>query len=126
MKSKCMHKILRIGYFLPNNVLAKYGTLTVYVIRNKTLLDISACNSNSGKTFPVQSFFLDDAVQFTHFVMEEKSPYARPLKQMNAVRQGQSWQTYEEDYNSDPGKPPGERMKDENLTVKQLMYRYSG
>lgn len=121
-----MHKILRIGHFLPNIVLAKYSTLTVHVFRSKSLLDISACNSNSGKTFPVQSFFLEDAVQFTRFVMEEKSPYARPLKQMNAVRQGQSWQTYEEDYNSDPGKPPGERMKDENLTVKQLMYRYSG
>ena len=58
--------------------------------------------------------------------MEEKSPYARPLKQMNAVRQGQSWQMYEDDTNTDPGKPPGERVKDENLTVKQLMYRYSG
>ena len=58
--------------------------------------------------------------------MEEKSPYARPLKQMNAVRQGQSWQMYEEDTNTDLGKPPGERVKDENLTVKQLMYRYSG
>ncbi|XP_061172560.1 putative ATP-dependent RNA helicase DHX57 [Saccostrea echinata] len=78
-----------------------------------------------GKAFPVQSFFLEDATELTGFVMEERSPYARPLKQMNAVRQGQSWQTYEEDLNTDPGKPPGERVKDENLTVKQLMYRYS-
>lgn len=74
----------------------------------------------------MQSFFLEDAVEFTRFVIEEKSSFARPLKQMNAVRQGQSWQMFEEDYNADPAKPPGERVKDENLTVKQLMYRYAG
>ncbi|XP_060083551.1 putative ATP-dependent RNA helicase DHX57 [Ylistrum balloti] len=80
-----------------------------------------------GRTFPVDQYFLEDAVEFTRFVMEESSPYARPLKHSNAVpgRGGFIDPNQYEDDRTEASQPPKEKAKDENLTVKQLFMRYS-
>ncbi|XP_069118914.1 putative ATP-dependent RNA helicase DHX57 [Argopecten irradians] len=80
-----------------------------------------------GRTFPVDQYFLEDAVEFTRFVMDESSPYARPLKNMNAVpgRKGYIDPNAYEDERTEASQPPKEKAKDENLTVKQLYMRYS-
>lgn len=66
-------------------------------------------------------------IVYCRFVMEEKSPYARPLLKSNATfRYGME---YDEDYefiNNDPSKPAADHIKDENLSVKQLKMRYQG
>ncbi|XP_033733730.1 putative ATP-dependent RNA helicase DHX57 isoform X2 [Pecten maximus] len=80
-----------------------------------------------GRTFPVDQYFLEDAVDFTRFVMDESSPYARPLKHSNAVpgRKGYIDPNSYEDERAEASQPPKEKAKDENLTVKQLFMRYS-
>ncbi|KAH3859109.1 hypothetical protein DPMN_101756 [Dreissena polymorpha] len=78
-----------------------------------------------GRTFPVDQYFLEDAVEFTRFVMEDSSPYARPLKHMNAVQKGVA---QEEERSYEPGDGPAhrasDRVQDQNLSVKQLYLRY--
>lgn len=61
------------------------------------------------------------------FVMEEKSPYARPLQKSNAVfKYGADYDDEFEFINNDPSKPAAEHVKDENLSVKQLKMRFPG
>ncbi|XP_053396236.1 putative ATP-dependent RNA helicase DHX57 [Mercenaria mercenaria] len=79
-----------------------------------------------GRTFPVEQYFLEDAMEFTEFVMEESSPYARPLKHMNAVQRGVALE--EEQYDgsdSGPTHKASDRVQDQNLSVKQLYLRYA-
>lgn len=73
---------------------------------------------------------------WSSFVMDERSPYARPLQRANAVRSGQpikggrlSLEEIEEALD-DAANSHGEiaakdRIKDQNLNVKQLFLRYS-
>ena len=61
------------------------------------------------------------------FVMEENSPYARPMKHMNAVRRGlHSEEGSLEEENLGPTYTASDRVQDQNLAVKQLFIRYSG
>lgn len=59
--------------------------------------------------------------------MEESSPYARPLKHMNAVQRGVAMEEeqYEENDSNSTHKS-SDRVQDQNLSVKQLYLRYSG
>ncbi|WAR00710.1 DHX57-like protein [Mya arenaria] len=70
-----------------------------------------------GRTFPVDQYFLEDAIEFT-------GPYARPMKHMNAVQRGVAEQdsSYEQD---DPAHKASDRVQDQNLSVKQLFIRYN-
>ncbi|XP_071163439.1 putative ATP-dependent RNA helicase DHX57 isoform X5 [Mytilus edulis] len=78
-----------------------------------------------GRTFPVDQYFLEDVLDMTRFVMEEKSPYARPLQKSNAVfKYGADYDDEFEFINNDPSKPAAEHVKDENLSVKQLKMRF--
>ena len=90
-----------------------------------------------GKTFPVEQFFLEDAIEMTSYVMEERSPFARPLKKMNAVRQEnldrdnhslplEDIETALANINIQSVAPPKDNILDENLSVPQLYRRYSG
>ena len=59
--------------------------------------------------------------------MEESSPYARPVKHMNAVRRGLNSEEADlGDENLDPAHVASDRVQDQNLSVKQLFLRYSG
>ncbi|CAC5361083.1 DHX57 [Mytilus coruscus] len=78
-----------------------------------------------GRTFPVDQYFLEDVLDMTRFVMEEKSPYARPLQKSNAVfKYGAEYDDEFEFINNDPSKPAADHVKDENLSVKQLKMRF--
>ena len=59
--------------------------------------------------------------------MEESSPYARPIKHMNAVQRGvaeeELYDDEEVDYSTQKA---SDRVQDQNLSVKQLYKRYSG
>ncbi|XP_046351215.2 putative ATP-dependent RNA helicase DHX57 [Haliotis rufescens] len=89
-----------------------------------------------GRTFPVDQFFLEDAIEYTRFVMEENSAYARPIKRSNAMRaqpgRGQGrisaddiHDELEEIGNTVMVEPAKDNIRDDNLSVKQLFYRYS-
>ncbi|XP_071961739.1 putative ATP-dependent RNA helicase DHX57 [Antedon mediterranea] len=92
-----------------------------------------------GKTFPVQQYFLEDAIEFTRFVVEENSAYSRPVKRKaqttseSAAKEltkgnfsGSVWDEVEEAMQSTTAfRPPEDHMKDWNITKKQLAYRYA-
>ncbi|KAL4238484.1 ATP-dependent RNA helicase [Mactra antiquata] len=81
-----------------------------------------------GRTFPVEQYYLEDVIEFTRFVMDESSPYARPLKHMNAVQRGLANEEYnmEDDTStSNSSHRASDRVQDQNLSVKQLYLRYS-
>ncbi|XP_060595012.1 putative ATP-dependent RNA helicase DHX57 [Ruditapes philippinarum] len=64
-------------------------------------------------------------MEFTEFVMEESSPYARPLKHMNAVQRGVAGEEEQyDDSGSGPAHKASDRVQDQNLSVKQLYLRY--
>lgn len=69
--------------------------------------------------------------------MEEDSPYARPLSKMNAVRdpgarastacvEDQIDMDLRSSCNTNASVPASDKIRDENLSVKQLKYRYEG
>ncbi|XP_070180183.1 putative ATP-dependent RNA helicase DHX57 [Littorina saxatilis] len=99
-----------------------------------------------GRTFPVQPFFLEDAIEMSRHVMEENSPYARSKKKSgggddkggrgggkkkgtsqsyaDAIEESlmglslDSWDTGENE--------PSDKKDDERLNVKELASRYPG
>ncbi|XP_033106409.1 putative ATP-dependent RNA helicase DHX57 isoform X2 [Anneissia japonica] len=92
-----------------------------------------------GKTFPVQQYFLEDAIEYTRFVVEENSAYSRPVKRKAQVTSesvakeltkgnfsGSVWDEVENAMQSTTAfQPPEDHMKDWNITQRQLAYRYS-
>ena len=44
----------------------------------------------AGRTFDVDEYFLEDVIEMTDYVIDERSPNARPLKEMNAERRNVS------------------------------------
>lgn len=96
-----------------------------------------------GRTFPVEQIFLEKLLGMTNFVMEEDSPYARPLEDrqsgcrvLNKQQfKGSNMKGFEVDdfeiekYMSGNGdrafKPPKDNMRDEQLNPKQINFRYS-
>ncbi|GFO15860.1 ATP-dependent RNA helicase dhx36 [Plakobranchus ocellatus] len=91
-----------------------------------------------GRTYPVQEFFLEDAIDFTGYHLEEKSPYTRPTKNQS----GSHWQGSAaagaglgldltlDDLDEElaafraPSEPAGDRVLDMRLNPKQLKLRY--
>lgn len=43
------------------------------------------CLFISGRTFPVEQFFLEDVMEITNYVLEENGPYARKIKKGDLV-----------------------------------------
>ncbi|XP_022087605.1 putative ATP-dependent RNA helicase DHX57 [Acanthaster planci] len=90
-----------------------------------------------GKTFPVEQYFMEDAIEWTDYNLEENSTYARPIKRSNAVqsdstaKQLKNYQyggvedEIEEALASTSIKPIKDNMRDWNLTIQQLALRYS-
>ncbi|XP_078412787.1 putative ATP-dependent RNA helicase DHX57 [Cetorhinus maximus] len=90
-----------------------------------------------GHTFPVDQYFLEDALAMTRYVLEDKSPYARTVK-LNQY--AESWgakgknnwnsvESVEEQLRSlRLQDPPSikDSIPDQHLTVNQLMIRYKG
>ncbi|XP_038072636.1 putative ATP-dependent RNA helicase DHX57 [Patiria miniata] len=89
-----------------------------------------------GRTFPVEQYFLEDAIEWTNYKLEENSTYSRPIKRSNAVpsdstsKQLKNYQyggvedEIEEALASTSIKPAKDNMRDWNLTVQQLAVRY--
>ncbi|GCB70883.1 hypothetical protein scyTo_0008704 [Scyliorhinus torazame] len=90
-----------------------------------------------GYTFPVDQYFLEDALTMTRYVLEDKSPYARTVK-LNQY--AESWgakgksncnsvESFEEQLRSlrlHDAPSIKDRIPDQHLTVTQLMVRYTG
>ncbi|XP_013395575.1 putative ATP-dependent RNA helicase DHX57 [Lingula anatina] len=92
-----------------------------------------------GKAFPVDQYFLEDAIEMTKFVMDETSPYAKPRDVMRKLQtaereefsrlkghDGFSMQDLEEAAFDVPGnmKAAKDSVDDAKLTVRQLILRY--
>lgn len=75
-----------------------------------------------GRTFPVEQFFLEDIFDLTGYVIEEGCQFARPLKMS------------EEDLDaeieccdvSSANAMPSPNVRDENLSLPQILARYKG
>ncbi|XP_065785475.1 putative ATP-dependent RNA helicase DHX57 isoform X1 [Muntiacus reevesi] len=88
-----------------------------------------------GRTFPVDQFFLEDAIAVTRYVLPDGSPYARSMKQMSkeklkARRSRTAFEEVEEDlrlslhlHDQDSVK---DAVPDQQLDFKQLLARYQG
>ncbi|XP_030760965.1 putative ATP-dependent RNA helicase DHX57 isoform X2 [Sitophilus oryzae] len=73
-----------------------------------------------GRTFPVEQYFLEDILEETGYVLEDGSEYCRKIRN-------------DSDYieavmaSHDVGEPkPKDNIKDENLSVQQIVARYDG
>ncbi|KAK3704919.1 hypothetical protein QZH41_016746 [Actinostola sp. cb2023] len=88
-----------------------------------------------GRTFPVQEYYLEDALEKTQFQMDARSQYARPMKRskVKALDDGM----FKGAGNSQnltkmaaeamtSCKKPADNIKDELLTERQLEMRYKG
>ncbi|KAH8419691.1 hypothetical protein KR009_001107 [Drosophila setifemur] len=75
-----------------------------------------------GRTFPVQQFFLEDILEMSDFVMECDTKYCRKLKKSE-----QEVLERELEYADvqASGQPPGNKIKDEKLTLAETYQRYS-
>lgn len=77
-----------------------------------------------GKTFSVEQIFLEDALERTGYVLEENTQFTRKLKC--------DWDQFQTDLEMADSKigeyanTPKESIKDENLTLMQLVSRYRG
>ncbi|XP_067559308.1 putative ATP-dependent RNA helicase DHX57 isoform X3 [Pseudorca crassidens] len=88
-----------------------------------------------GRTFPVDQFFLEDAIAVTRYVLQDGSPYARSMKQMSkeklkARRSRTAFEEVEEDLRlslhlHDPDSTK-DAVPDQQLDFKQLLARYKG
>uniref|UniRef100_A0A0P6K381 Putative ATP-dependent RNA helicase DHX57 n=1 Tax=Heterocephalus glaber TaxID=10181 RepID=A0A0P6K381_HETGA len=88
-----------------------------------------------GCTFPVDQFFLEDAIAVTRYVLHEGSPYVRSMKQiakekLKARRNRTAFEEVEEDLrlslhlqDQDSAK---DAVPDQQLDFKQLLVRYKG
>ncbi|XP_044284690.1 putative ATP-dependent RNA helicase DHX57 isoform X2 [Varanus komodoensis] len=86
-----------------------------------------------GRTFPVDQFFLEDAIAMTHYVIEHGSPYMRTVKHI-AGKKGRHLRTAAEEVEEDL-KRAGlvqstvmvkDSVPDQQLTFQQLLTRYKG
>ena len=101
----------------------------------------------------MEEFFLEDVIEMSDYVIDERSPNARPFKEMNAERRNtasrfdqhvlffidqcsslsRSCRVCVEDAITDEienaredAPPPKNNIRDENLSPKQLFLRYAG
>lgn len=73
-----------------------------------------------GRTFPVEQYYLEDILEATGYILEDGSEYCRKMKNdseyIDAVMAG----------NELTVSKPRDNIRDENLTVQQMMARYEG
>lgn len=76
-----------------------------------------------GRTFPVEQLFLEDILELSDFVMECDTKYCRKLK-----KKEQDVLLMEMEYADvqASGEPPGQKIKDEKLTLPETYLRYAG
>ncbi|XP_070503518.1 putative ATP-dependent RNA helicase DHX57 [Chironomus tepperi] len=76
-----------------------------------------------GRTFPVRQIFLEDILEMTHFVMEADSQYCKKLskKDEEALLQELEYMDIQANAN-----PPPRSVRDENLSLSDLLARYKG
>lgn len=76
-----------------------------------------------GRTFPVEQLFLEDILEASDFVMECDTKYCRKLK-----KKEQDVLLMEMEYADvqASGEPPGQKIKDEKLTLPETYLRYAG
>uniref|UniRef100_A0A452UC67 Putative ATP-dependent RNA helicase DHX57 n=1 Tax=Ursus maritimus TaxID=29073 RepID=A0A452UC67_URSMA len=88
-----------------------------------------------GRTFPVDQFFLEDAIAVTRYVLQDGSPYMRSTKQMTkeklkARRSRTAFEEVEEDLRLSLHLQPQDSVRDavpdQQLDFKQLLARYKG
>ncbi|XP_020943251.1 putative ATP-dependent RNA helicase DHX57 isoform X1 [Sus scrofa] len=88
-----------------------------------------------GRTFPVDQYFLEDAIAVTRYVLQDGSPYARSTKQMSkeklrARRNRTAFEEVEEDLRLSLHLQDQDSVKDalpdQQLDFKQLLARYKG
>ncbi|XP_034489479.1 putative ATP-dependent RNA helicase DHX57 [Drosophila innubila] len=75
-----------------------------------------------GRTFPVQQLFLEDILESSDFVMECDTKFCRKLK-----KKEQDVLTMELEFADvqASGEPPGQKIKDEKLTLAETYRRYA-
>ncbi|XP_042303020.1 LOW QUALITY PROTEIN: putative ATP-dependent RNA helicase DHX57 [Sceloporus undulatus] len=86
-----------------------------------------------GRTFPVDQYFLEDAIAMTRYVLEHGSPYMRNAKQAPG-KQARHLRTAAEEVEEDLRRAGlaqstvtvKDSVPDQQLTVQQLMARYKG
>ncbi|XP_059062693.1 putative ATP-dependent RNA helicase DHX57 [Achroia grisella] len=78
-----------------------------------------------GRTFPVEQLFLEDIMEITNYVLEENGPYARKTKKGDKDRR-QDLETELEtcDVRSEANEAPKQSIRDDNLTIAQVIARY--
>uniref|UniRef100_A0A8C9PEX5 Putative ATP-dependent RNA helicase DHX57 n=1 Tax=Spermophilus dauricus TaxID=99837 RepID=A0A8C9PEX5_SPEDA len=88
-----------------------------------------------GRTFPVDQFFLEDAVAVTRYVLQDGSPYMRSMKQiakekLKARRNRTAFEEVEEDLrlslHLQDQDSVNDAVPDQQLDFKQLLARYKG
>jgi ATP-dependent RNA helicase DHX57 len=75
-----------------------------------------------GRTFPVKQFFLEDIMEISNYVLEENSKYTRKIKD--------EWEQLNVDLETFDAQSlskvlPKDTIPDENLTLLQIIGRYS-
>ncbi|CAG9123234.1 unnamed protein product [Plutella xylostella] len=76
-----------------------------------------------GRTFPVEQFFLEDVIEMTNYVMEENGRFSRKVKKGDK-RQDIETELETCDLKSDSLEPPKTSVRDENLSIAQMVARY--
>ncbi|CAH0755147.1 unnamed protein product [Diatraea saccharalis] len=76
-----------------------------------------------GRTFPVEQFFLEDIMELTNYVLEENGPYARKVKK-GEKKSDIETELETADVRADSNEPPKQSIRDDNLTIAQMLARY--
>ncbi|XP_049875313.1 putative ATP-dependent RNA helicase DHX57 [Pectinophora gossypiella] len=78
-----------------------------------------------GRTFPVEQLFLEDIMEMTNYVLEENGPYARKVKKGDKDRKYDLETDLETcDVRSEATEPPKVSIRDDNLSIAQMVARY--
>ncbi|KAK5643786.1 hypothetical protein RI129_007631 [Pyrocoelia pectoralis] len=75
-----------------------------------------------GRTFPVEQFFLEDILETTGFILEENTQYTRKMK--NGYQFGDELEEQLELSAVSQAAMPKDDIKDEKLTITQMLARY--
>lgn len=84
-----------------------------------------------GRTFPVQQIFLDEIIEKTNYILEEDSAFARKIKEKKRNFTDIDPNSIEcelgtADVLTQTALAPKDNVRDEMLSLPQLMARYSG
>ncbi|XP_062529594.1 putative ATP-dependent RNA helicase DHX57 isoform X1 [Bombyx mori] len=78
-----------------------------------------------GRTFPVEQFFLEEIMDMTNYVLEENGQYSRKVKKGDKERRIDLETELETcDVRADSTEAPKLSIRDENLTIGQMIARY--